>query len=97
MDIDADKIYNDATQKGLKLTRDLIKEAPNYIEPTAVTLGAAVGSLFGSVYKGTSPEAKANAAKWLDAFFLTMTGGLRKTMGIDLSVSWVIKDPKKEE
>lgn len=94
---DVEKIYNDATQKGLQLTRDLLKEAPNYVEPTAVTLGAAVGSLFGSVYKGASPNAKVNATKWLEAFFLTMTGGLRKTMNIDLSVSWVIKEPKKEE
>jgi hypothetical protein len=94
---DVDKIYNDATQKGLELTRKLLREAPNYVEPTAITLGAAVGSLFGSVYSAATQDAKDNAKKWIEAFFLTMTGGLKKTMNIDMSVNWVIKEPKKEE
>lgn len=96
MNIDADKIYNDATQEGLALARELLSKSPEFVQPTALTLGAAVGSVYGAIRQTPHPESEEFAKKWLEAFFLTMTGGLRKTMGIDLDIVWTIKNAKKE-
>lgn len=92
MSEETDKIYDEASLKGLKLVRELLKEGPTSIAPSAITLGAAVGSLFGSMHNSPTEGGKENAKEWLGAFFLTMTGGLKKTMGINLSVQWTIKE-----
>lgn len=86
---EADRIYAEASQEGLRLTREILVKHGRFIEPTAVILGTATGATFGSIYKSPNQE---HAKEWLNAFFMTMTGGLKKTMGINLSVQWTIKE-----
>lgn len=86
---EAMKVYEEASKKGTKLAGDLLLTSANYIEPTAITLGAATGAVFGSIYKAKDRDL---AKRWLEAFFMTMTGGLRETMKIDISVQWAIKE-----
>jgi len=86
--------FHNASQKGLQIARDICANPGNFTE-TPIILGTATGAIYGSIARsekmgGTNPI---TSKAWLDAFFLTMIGGLKQTMGIELSVSWV----KKEE
>jgi hypothetical protein len=86
------KLMDEATKEGLALTRTLFNKGSGSVHKAALILGASVGSAFGAMY---TADEKDVAKEWLTAFFITMTAGLRESMGIDLSVNWTVKD--KEE
>lgn len=87
-DIEAEEVLKKSTDQGLELARELIKNNEK-TAASAIVLGTAAGALYWTLQQ--VPGYEKDAERWLEAFFRTMTGGL-KLKGVQLDVRWARKE-----
>lgn len=84
----AQQLLEKATDQGLKLARQLVSENDKTAS-SAIVLGTATGALYWTLQR--MPGYEQDAKNWLEAFFRTLTGGL-KIKGVQLDVQWTRKE-----